>query len=78
MHADFLAALTVRWMVNKNPKVMICTGERMRDLILRLYRPVGVKETTLEVRHKKGLSNEFLCYANCDSEHWERIEEEDA
>jgi hypothetical protein len=64
--------------MTKNPRVMVCTGERMRDLITRLYRPVGVKETTFEVTHKKGLSNEFRCYANFDSEHWERVEEEGA
>ena len=39
----------------------------MKDLVLRLYRPAGVGVTSLAVRHRNKLENDFLCYSN--SEH---------
>ncbi|KAK0610449.1 putative N6-adenine methyltransferase-domain-containing protein [Bombardia bombarda] len=46
------------------PKVLICTGERMGPLINKLYRSFGVRTTDYEPAHENGLSNEFYCYAN--------------
>ncbi|KAI5806271.1 putative N6-adenine methyltransferase-domain-containing protein [Geopyxis carbonaria] len=49
-------------------KIMLCTGERMRELVERLYRQAGLRATGFEVVHKKGLSNEFRCYSTWESE----------
>lgn len=46
-------------------RVIVCTGERMEDLVLRLYGKAGVRTTEFLPQHSKGLSNEFRCYANC-------------
>lgn len=53
-----------------------CTGERMESNILRLYQTIGVKTTTFEPEHSKGLSNEFRCYSNfeCDVWKWRDIQ----
>ncbi|KIN00986.1 hypothetical protein OIDMADRAFT_28695 [Oidiodendron maius Zn] len=70
------AAMTARWLSKSwgNPtpssRVIVCTGERMESLITKLYRPQDVRTTTYEPRHSKGLSNEFLCYANFECERW--------
>jgi hypothetical protein len=42
----------------------------METLISKLYSKVGTKTTTYEVKHAKGLSNEFRCYANFECEAW--------
>ncbi|KAF2399840.1 N-6 adenine-specific DNA methyltransferas-like protein 2 [Trichodelitschia bisporula] len=77
------AALTVRWLARewKRPggegvgvRVVACTGERMGELALRLYGPVGVRLTGFEVEHAKGLSNEFRCFANFEAGDWELLE----
>ncbi|KAL7784137.1 putative N6-adenine methyltransferase domain-containing protein [Trichoderma ceciliae] len=69
------AALTVRWLLKSNstrppPRLIVCTGERMEDLILKLYRPLGVQTTAFEPKHSRGLSNEFYCYANFECPNW--------
>jgi len=78
------AALTVRWLSKhwpsprneailasgKDLKLITCTGERMETLIHKLYTKVGVRTTSFEVVHSKGLSNEFRCYANFESDIW--------
>ena len=51
-------------------RLITCTGERMEPLIAKLYANVGVKVTTFEVEHGRGLSNEFRCYANFECEAW--------
>ncbi|KAK5113508.1 hypothetical protein LTR62_003377 [Meristemomyces frigidus] len=51
-------------------KLISCTGERMRDTLTMLYGKVGMKVTTFEPEHSKGLSNEFRCYANFESSAW--------
>ncbi|KAI0906947.1 putative N6-adenine methyltransferase-domain-containing protein [Ustulina deusta] len=51
------------------PRVLICTGERMEELVNRLYKPLGVSTTTYEPVHS-GLKNEFRCYANFECEAW--------
>lgn len=57
-------------------RLIICTGERMQGLVEKLYRGAGVRTTTFDVRHMKGLSNEFLCYSSYESENfkWEHID----
>lgn len=47
-----------------------CTGERMESMIKKLYGKIGVGITTFEPQHSKGLSNEFLCYANFECKAW--------
>ena len=70
------AAMTARWLSKSwgaptpSSRVIVCTGERMESLITKLYRPQDVRTTTYEPRHSKGLSNEFLCYANFECERW--------
>lgn len=36
----------------------------------KLFSPFGVKTTSFEPRHARGLSNEFYCYANFSGEDW--------
>ena len=55
--------------------MLVCTGERMESLITKLYSKVGTRTTSFEVEHAKGLSNEFRCYANFESEDWKWVEE---
>lgn len=68
--------MTARWLSKSwgspatNARLIVCTGERMETLVTKLYRPQGVATTTFEPRHSKGLSNEFLCYANFECERW--------
>ncbi|KAM0249375.1 hypothetical protein ACHAQJ_009091 [Trichoderma viride] len=69
------AALTVRWLLKQNSagpssRLIVCTGERMEDLILKLYRALGIKTTAFEPKHSRGLSNEFYCYANFECPNW--------
>ncbi|PSS07073.1 hypothetical protein M430DRAFT_110707, partial [Amorphotheca resinae ATCC 22711] len=69
------AALTVRWLSktwerSSAQRLIVCTGERMETLVHTLYRGPGIETTTFEPRHAKGLSNEFFCYANFESELW--------
>ncbi|KAL8675422.1 MAG: hypothetical protein Q9168_000253 [Polycauliona sp. 1 TL-2023] len=67
-----LAALTVRWLSKAGAgeaQIVVCTGERMADLIHKLYR--GIKTTTFLPKHSQDrLSNDFRCYANFESEVW--------
>ncbi|KAJ4421524.1 Protein-lysine N-methyltransferase efm5, partial [Neurospora sp. IMI 360204] len=61
------AALTVRWMLKPSgpEKIIACTGERTETLVTeKLYKSYGVRTTTFEPKHARGLSNEFYCYAN--------------
>lgn len=75
-----VAALTVRflaksWTGAEALRLLVCTGERMESLITKLYSKVGTRTTSFEVVHAKGLSNEFRCYANFESEDWKWVEE---
>lgn len=36
----------------------------------KLYGKVGTKTTNYEIKHAKGLSNEFRCYANFECGDW--------
>ncbi|KAK1251372.1 hypothetical protein MKX07_006851 [Trichoderma sp. CBMAI-0711] len=69
------AALTVRWLLKPTgtgppPRLIVCTGERMESLILKLYKALGVQTTAFEPKHTRGLSNEFYCYANFECPSW--------
>ncbi|KAF1843827.1 uncharacterized protein K460DRAFT_418824 [Cucurbitaria berberidis CBS 394.84] len=73
------AALTVRWLAKAwNPealRLIVCTGERMETLVTdKLYGKVGTTTTNYEIKHAKGLSNEFRCYANFECDAWKWTE----
>ncbi|KAK0853111.1 Protein-lysine N-methyltransferase efm5 [Friedmanniomyces endolithicus] len=72
-------ALTVRYLskswaadngTSDGLRFISCTGERVGEIIARLYGKTGVKTTTFEPAHSKGLSNEFRCYANFECSAW--------
>lgn len=72
--------MTARWLLrpraaasptSQSPRVIVCTGERMEPLVLKLFQPFGVRTTTFEPKHAKGLSNEFYCYANFECSDWQ-------
>lgn len=42
----------------------------METLIEKLYSKVGIHTTDFAVKHAKGLSNEFRCYANFECHDW--------
>ena len=56
------------------PRLIVCTGERMESLVLKLYGggggTTGVRTTTFEPAHARGLGNEFYCYANFECGAW--------
>ena len=71
------AAMTVRWLAKDSitqgsaqfPRIIVCTGERMEEIVHRLYP--CIKTTTFEPEHEQGrLGNEFRCYANYASNLW--------
>ncbi|KAF1956862.1 hypothetical protein CC80DRAFT_412383 [Byssothecium circinans] len=69
------AALTVRWLAKSwtsldSLRLIVCTGERMEPLVTKLYSKVGTHTTNYEIKHAKGLSNEFRCYSNFECENW--------
>ncbi|KAH8887063.1 NAD(P)-binding protein [Thozetella sp. PMI_491] len=74
------AALTVRWLSKASSagasaaalphRLIVCTGERMESLVTKLYRSFGLKTTSFEPVHARGLSNEFYCYADFECESW--------
>ncbi|KAF5113349.1 hypothetical protein DV454_003638 [Geotrichum candidum] len=61
------AAITARYLLRpgQDSRVIVCTGERMRDTIKRVY-PM-TRMTTFRPEHGNGLSNEFRCYASYTS-----------
>lgn len=42
----------------------------MESLVNKVYNALGVKTTTFEPKHSRGLSNEFYCYANFECRDW--------
>ncbi|KAF2702700.1 hypothetical protein K504DRAFT_419905 [Pleomassaria siparia CBS 279.74] len=75
-------ALTVRWLAkswapidpsNKTDSfhLIVSTGERMESIISKLYTKTGLRPTSFEPKHAKGLSNEFQCCANFECEAWD-------
>ncbi|EXF77243.1 hypothetical protein CFIO01_04048 [Colletotrichum fioriniae PJ7] len=70
----FPAAMSVRWMMKPDAaekgRIIISTGERMAELVNKVYKPLGVRTVTYEPTHERGLSNEFWCYANFECKDW--------
>lgn len=77
------AAVTVRWLLKHvsgedapalkkgvGRRVVVCTGERVTGFVERYYAKEGVKETGWEVRHERGLGNEFRCFASYEGARW--------
>lgn len=65
-------ALTARYLLApQNSKTIICTGERVSEIIKKVYP--GSQITTFFPQHEKGLSNEFRCYANFECASWKWI-----
>ncbi|KAA6408795.1 MAG: N-6 adenine-specific DNA methyltransferase 2 [Lasallia pustulata] len=71
------AAMTARWLSKASPtqgsqpgvRIIVCTGERMESLVLKVYP--GVRTTSFEPQHAHGrLSNEFRSYANFECDFW--------
>ena len=71
--------MTVRWLskaqstlpshTTTGARIVLCTGETMEELIIKLYP--GVRATTYEPRHTQDrLSNEFRCFANFTCDYW--------
>lgn len=40
----------------------------MQELVERLYKPVGLRCTTYDIKHTNQLGNEFRCYSSYESE----------
>ncbi|KAK9324875.1 putative N6-adenine methyltransferase-domain-containing protein [Lipomyces orientalis] len=60
-------AITVRLLLSSEQgrrKVVLCTGQKVADVILRTYRPYGVRCTKFRPEHRNGLQNEFRCFAS--------------
>ncbi|KAK7208166.1 putative N6-adenine methyltransferase-domain-containing protein [Myxozyma melibiosi] len=68
-------AITVRLLLRKpseedaakgrsRPRVAVCTGQKVADVILRTYRGYGVRCTDFRPEHRNGLQNEFRCFAS--------------
>lgn len=51
----------------ENTRLIVCTGERMEALVTKVYKAFGLRTTTYEPVHARGLSNEFYCYANFEA-----------
>ncbi|KAF2144534.1 uncharacterized protein K452DRAFT_223148, partial [Aplosporella prunicola CBS 121167] len=67
-------ALTVRWLAKswepESLRLIAITGERMEGIVHKLCSKAGIRTTDYAVEHANGLSNEFLCYANFESDEW--------
>jgi hypothetical protein len=79
-------ALTINWLAANpaappptNPSSLdslwlaVSTGERVGPILQKLYGKKGLKRTDFEVKHQKGLSNEFHLYANFATESWKLL-----
>lgn len=68
----------MRWLA-KTPaaenKVILVTGERMKELVTRLYKAFGLRPTDKEVELPTGLSNEFYCYTSFECDEWKWLSE---
>ncbi|KAK1673063.1 putative N6-adenine methyltransferase-domain-containing protein [Colletotrichum godetiae] len=67
-------AMSVRWMMKpdaaEKSRVIVSTGERMAEIVRKVYKSFGVRMVTYEPTHSRGLSNEFCCNANYECEDW--------
>ena len=55
---------TIEWLGRSDKKVLVCTGERMQDLVCDL---IDGKKVNFEPGHASGLSNEFNCFSSYES-----------
>lgn len=66
-------AITTRFLLkSQNFKTIVCTGERVSDIVQKVYP--GTRVTTFYPMHANGLSNEFRCYSNYECESWKFVE----
>ncbi|KAH7129314.1 putative N6-adenine methyltransferase-domain-containing protein [Dactylonectria estremocensis] len=69
-------ALTARWLLKPSPsspsipRIVVCTGERMTEIVTKLYRLFDVRPTTFEPAHSGTLSNHYYCYSNFECPSW--------
>jgi len=68
------ASMTTRWILKENGKIIACTGRVQTQLIKRL---LNCNTTTFEPLHRGGLSNEFCCFSNYESEFLKWKDEKD-
>ncbi|ORY77707.1 putative N6-adenine methyltransferase-domain-containing protein [Protomyces lactucae-debilis] len=62
---EIKAASTARWLGKPDCRFIVCSGAKMRDLLLRLYK---AEESQFQVAHSGGrLSNDFMCLLNYKS-----------
>ena len=54
-------AVTVKYIMKPDAKIIVCTGSVMEELANRL---LNVKKCKFEIKHTNRLSNPFSCYAN--------------
>ncbi|KAK9463252.1 putative N6-adenine methyltransferase-domain-containing protein [Lipomyces oligophaga] len=64
-------AMSVRLLVGpprsvgqKQPTIVVCTGEKVAEIVLKAYKPYGLCRNSFEPRHRAGLQNEFRCFVN--------------
>lgn len=68
---ELKAAMSARWLAKPEARIIVCSGAKMRDLLLRIYK---AHETVFRVEHKNGrLSNDFMCLLNYDSSNIEQF-----
>lgn len=65
---------------SETPRIIVCTGAIMEDLVLSLYAEAGggvqMRRTTFEAVHEGGrLSNEWGTFANFECESWRFLDE---
>ena len=54
-------AMSVRTLLKKEGgRTMVCTGQKMEDMVPRLFP--GVRKVEFEPKHKGGLANAFACF----------------
>ena len=65
---------TAKLLLKDDPsaRLVTCTGERMKDNVLKNYP--GIHVTDFYPEHKNGLSNEFRCYSNFNCTQWKMLE----
>ncbi|KAK9331560.1 putative N6-adenine methyltransferase-domain-containing protein [Lipomyces starkeyi] len=73
-------AITVRLLLSLEKdrrKVVICTGQKVADVILRTYRSYGIRCTEFRPEHRNGLQNEFRCFASGELDEVWKFEQEE-
>ncbi|KAK9458293.1 putative N6-adenine methyltransferase-domain-containing protein [Dipodascopsis uninucleata] len=59
-------ALSVRLLLgdpSANNRIVVCTGEKVADVVLRAYRAYGLKRTSFFPAHRNGLQNDFRSFS---------------